>query len=439
MPDTDACSKPMAPTGENPHYLQAVAELGSERSIVASADIYSSTGIKLVAKGALLSPQQFERLTQHKLTAPLDHQLESEHPVDAEALASAAARVLDHEPVYARLAARTGDPLAVKHALASLKLPKPVQMRLTVMRARRSEIFEHTLRTGMIAHALAQRMGLPATERYNLLMAAIGHDFGEMHTDPAILSAGHDVTPDERCYVHVHPVTSYVLLHEMPGFPAAAAQAVLHHHERLDGSGYPHGLRSAKIPPLAKLLAVADVAETVIRRFDLPRLDVLVRLNQTRYDHKAVGALRDLINATPGDALNQPNEHGAMTQLGHLAELLQAWSALRSSFEMAVAPRDPAGTPLGFLFERMAFIRSLVLQTGFDPDHMNNMLGVARDDPGILGELRALLDEMEWLLMDLANEIGRREPELAGLPPIPLDGLVLHLRPGHGGLKSGPA
>lgn len=428
MPDFDACKQPHAPAGENPHYLQAVAELGSERSVIAHQDIYSSTGIKLVAKGARLSPQQFERLTQHKLNAPLDHLLESERAVDANGLASAAARILDHDPVYARLAARTGDPLAVKHALASLKLPKALLMRLTVMRERRNEIFEHSLRTCMIAYALAQRMGLPATERYNLLMAALCHDFGEMHTDPALLAAGHDITPEERCYIHVHPITSYVLLHDLAGFPQVAAQAILQHHERLDGSGYPNGLRSDKITPLAKLLAVADVAETIIRRFDLPRLDVLVRLNQTRFEPRVVNALRDLIHATADDAASQPNEHGAMTQLGHLAGLLQAWPVLRGSFVAAVAPRDPDDTPLAFLFERMASIRGLVLQAGFDPDHVDTMLCIAREDPGILGELRALLDELEWLLQDLANEIGRREPELAGMPYGPLDGLVSHLR-----------
>lgn len=426
---SDSCSKEHAPAGENPHYIQAVAELGSERNVVAHEDIYSATGIKLVAKGSVLTPQQFERLTQHKLTVPLDHLLESEHPVDAEALASAAARILDHEPIFARMAAHTGDALAVKHALAGLRLPKALLMRLTVMRERRAEMFEHSIRTCMIAYALAQRLGLPAAERYNLLMAAICHDFGEMHTDPAILAAGHDITPAERCFIHVHPITSYVLLHELPEFPHAAAQAVLHHHERQDGSGYPHGLRGPRISLPGRLLAVADVAETVIRRFDLPRLDVLVRLNQSRFDTKTVGALRDLIHATPEDAAAKPNEHGAMTQLTHLAELLQAWGALRSSFEAAVAPCDTAESPLAFLFERMNSIRGVVLQAGFDPDHVDSMLGIAREDPGLLLELRGLLDELDWLLSDLANEIDRRGPEMKGLPHMPIDGLVMHLRP----------
>jgi HD-GYP domain-containing protein (c-di-GMP phosphodiesterase class II) len=425
----NAFSGEHTPASESPHYIQAVAEMGAERDVIAHQDIYSSTGIKLVAKGSRLTPAQFERLTQHKLTAPLDHMIDSEDPVDAEFLAATAARILDHETVYARMAAHTGDALAVKHGLAGLKLPRPALMRLTVMREQRLETFEHSIRAAMIAHALAQRLGLPAQDRYHLLMAAISHDFGEMHTDPAILAAGHDITPAERSFVHVHPVTGYVLLHDMPGFPLTAAQAVLHHHERQDGSGYPHGMRAQRIPLLARLLAVADVAETVIRRYDLPRLDVLVRLNQARFDTRSLGALRDLIHATPSDAAVRPNEHGAMTQLLHIAELLQAWGVLRSSFEAAVAPRDTSDSPLAFLFERMASIRGVVLQAGFDPDHVDSMLDIARGDPGLLLELRGLLDELDWLLLDLAHEIGRRSPQMAGLPHMPIDGLILHLQP----------
>lgn len=425
----DAYSKEHAPAGESPHYIQAVAEMGAERDVIAHQDIYSSTGIKLVAKGSRLTPAQFERLTQHKLTAPLDHLIESEAPVDAEFLAATAARILDHEPVYARMAAHTGDALAVKHGLAGLKLPRPALMRLTVMREKRGEIFEHSIRATIIAHALAQRLALPEADRYHLLMAAICHDFGEMHTDPAILAAGHDITPAERGFVHVHPVTGYVLLHDMPGFPLAAAQAVLHHHERQDGSGYPHAMRAQRIPLLSRLLAVADVAETVIRRYDLPRLDVLVRLNQARFDTRTVGALRDLIHATPNDAAARPHEHGAMTQLLHIAELLQAWGVLRSSFEAAVAPRDTSDSPLAFLFERMASIRGVVLQAGFDPDHVDSMLDIARSDPGLLLELRGYLDELDWLLLDLAHEIDRRSPQMAGLPHMPFDGLIMHLQP----------
>ncbi|MBJ7312587.1 HD-GYP domain-containing protein [Rugamonas sp. CCM 8940] len=416
------------PGAENPYYVQAVAALARRQAMVAECDIYSSNGMMLAARGSVISEPQFERLAQHKLQQPLDSLVRTSHSLDAGDLALAAAKILEHDNVQARLAARSGDPLAVKQGLAALKLPAPLCLRLTVMRELRPAMFEHSLRSAMIAFALAQRLRLPAAERYALLIAALCHDIGEMHTDPELLDRRHDITPEERRFIHVHPLSGHLLLREMAGFPARSAQAVLQHHERLDGSGYPHGLRGDKIAPLARLVAVADVAESVIQRFDLPRLDMLTRLHQARFDHAAVDALRDLIHATPQDASGAP--HGpAAAQLGRLDALLHAWRDWRGRFERQLAPDGAEHSALAFLFERMQSIRLLMLQAGVDPEHVAGMLDVARDDPGILLELRSMLDEMDWLLHDLGHEIDRRAAELKNLPAQCLSPLLQHLQP----------
>jgi len=406
-----------------------MAALALEQEVVAQEDIYGANGIKLVAKGSRVSQAQFERLAQHKLKVPLDHVLASARPIDAASLAIAAGQILERDAIYCRLATRSGDPLGIKHTLAALDLPRPLLLRLTVMRDQRPAMFEHSLRTAIVANALAVRLRLGAGDRQLLAIAALCHDIGEMHTDPLLLAADHDITPEERRFIHVHPLTGYVLLQNMPSLPAAAAQAVLQHHERLDGSGYPHGLRSDKIAPLAKLIAVADVAETVIRRFSLPRLDMLARLHHGRFEQSAVDALRDLIHVTPEDAILPAQDQGAALHLSRLADMLQAWATLRDVFERQVAPKPPEASPLAFLFERMLAIRQLVLQAGFDPDRSESMLFIAQDDPAVLLELRTMLDEIEWLLHDLAIEIDRRAAQLKSLPSKPLQDFLERLRP----------
>jgi HD-GYP domain-containing protein (c-di-GMP phosphodiesterase class II) len=415
---------------ENPHYMRAVTELGDTAGVVVAEDIFASNGMKLLAKGAHMNSLQFEHLSAHRLAVPLDHCLTADRPVDTSSLVVEMGKIIEREAIYRRMLTRAGDPLALKHAVSSLRLAAPIKMRLTVMRAQRTETYDHCLRVAIIAFALSQHLKRGAHEHEAVILAALCHDFGEMHTDPAVLAAGHNITPEERRFVHVHPITSYVLVHELPGFPATAAQAILHHHERLDGSGYPNDLPGSKIPPMARLIAVADVAEAVIKRFDLQRLDMLFRLNQARFDAGIVAALRDLIHITAEDAHAVPHEHGAASQLAHLAELLQAWFSLRAMLEKQLEPHPPDASPLAFLFERMGTIRSLVVQAGFDPDNMASMLAIARDDPEVLFELREMLDEMDWLLADLAHEIERRSPELAGLQQGALKGLLEHLQPG---------
>ncbi len=414
--------------GESPHFVRSVTEMGDTRDVIASEDIYASNGTKLLAKGARIDSKQFEKLTRYKLSAPLDQVLSSDRAVDAAMLAIEFDRILEHDATYRQLLSRAGDPRQLKHCTANLRLHSTIELRLTVMMDKHTEMFEHTLRTAIIAFACAQRMGIPAADFPAVLMAALCHDFGEMHTDPRILDQSHQVTAEERRFVHVHPVTGYVLLKDLPGFPAAASKAVLQHHERLDGSGYPHALHGEQIDRLARIVAAADVTETVLRRLDMQRLEMLYRINKPRYDGDVLAILRDLLQTQAGQPVDTGPVADPSARLNHLSDLLQAWFDLRSMLEQR-ASADAPGSPLAFLFKRMASVRSLVLQAGFNPDDMTSMLAWIQDDPEVLAELRSMLDEMDWLLADLANEIERRSPELNGLSQAALKGLMQHLRP----------
>ncbi|WP_019139780.1 HD-GYP domain-containing protein [Noviherbaspirillum massiliense] len=401
---------PPAPTGspdatpQNPHYINAVTEMGEQCEVLAQEDIYAANGMKLLARGARINKSQCERLNLHKLCAPLDMVLSTERPVDAAHLASEAGRLLADEPVIARLVERSGDPFGFRPALGALSLSTPLAFRLTVMRERRASLFAHSLRTALVSYALAVRLGLPERQRQELLLAAICHDLGEMHTDPDLLAPGHRITPQERRFVHVHPITSYVLLRDLDAAPPAVLQAVLHHHERLDGSGYPYGLGGEQIHPLANILCVAELMETVGRRADLQRLDVLLRLNRHRLDPAAAGALHELLRADAARTHPEPANADAMLKLSHLGDVLHAWDALRGRLEEQAA----ASGRLEFLAERMARLRSLLLQAGIDPQDAKTLLEIAREEDSVLNELQATLDELRWLMNDIANEIERR-------------------------------
>lgn len=393
---------------QSPHYVRSVAEMGEGRVIVAQEDIYAANGMKLFAKGARINRSQCDRLNLHKLRVPLDLVLATEQPVDAAQLASEANKLLANDPAMARLADRTGDPLGFRHGISELSVPPSLAFRLTVMKETRAALFQHSLRTALIAFALAVRIGVSNRDKQDLLLAAFCHDLGEMHTDPSLLAPGHLITPEERRYIHVHPITSYVVLRDLPGQSAGTLQAVLHHHERLDGSGYPYGLTGENIHPLAKILCVAEVMDSVVRRFDLHRLDVLLRLNQRRLDPAVVGALRDLLRADTKVNQSTSVERDATMQLMHVAAVLATWEVLRVRLkEQAVTAPE-----LDFLNERMVMLRSLVLQTGIDLDHVEALLELAHEDDLVLSEIQATLDELDWLMLDIANEIERRTAAL---------------------------
>lgn len=389
---------------QSPHYVRAVTEMGEEREILAHADIVAINGMKLLAKGARINGSQYDRLNLHKLRVPLDLVLTTEQAVDANHLAADGDRLLAHDPAMARMVQRAGDPLGFKQVLGAMHLPEPLRFRLTVMREKRNALFQHSLRCALISHSLAVRLDMTARRKEELMLAALCHDLGEMHTDPGLLEPGHRITPQERCFIHVHPITSYMLLREIPGIPHATLQGVLQHHERLDGSGYPHGLAGKAIHPLAKLLSLADVMEAVQHRADIQRLDVLLRLNRLRFDPAAIGVLHELLRADAINAQAAPVVRNVLLRMTRLVDVFDAWQHLYGQGDM----KARMVTDFDFLQERMDLMRSLMLQVGIEHEDMAALMEMARQDSTLLRELQATLDELAWLMRDIANEIERR-------------------------------
>ena len=408
---------------QNPHYVQSVSELGEEQEVIARDDIYAANGMKLVAKGARINRSQCDRLNLHKLRTPLDQMLKAERSVDAAMLVGDANRIFASDASMARLAERSGDPNGFRHGLGVLELPAPLAFRMTVMRETRSDMYRHMMQVCIIAHSIAVRLKLSDRDKGDLMMAALCHDVGEMHTDPMMLAHGHRIASEERRFIHVHPVTGFVILQDMPGLPASVMQAVLHHHERLDGSGYPYGLKEAAIHPLARILCVAEVMEGVVRRADLQRLDVLLRLNQHRFDQAVVSTLRDLLRTDTRDAEPSPVSSSASARLTQVTTVLKTWPGIQSALKA-----QPLSPTLGFLDERMRMLRSLVLQAGIDPENTDGLFAWVSEEASLLSELNNTLEELQWLMLDIANELERRTEQLEGLAEVIVGEMVILLR-----------
>jgi response regulator RpfG family c-di-GMP phosphodiesterase len=115
----------------------------------------------------------------------------------------------------------------------------------------------HSRRVRRYALRLANAVGLERRERRRLLLAAKLHDIGKIGVPEAILNKPAALTPQEQDVVSRHPVIGERILRPIVRSRAVLA-AVRGHHERLDGKGYPDGLKGSHIPLLARLLAVAD-------------------------------------------------------------------------------------------------------------------------------------------------------------------------------------
>lgn len=120
----------------------------------------------------------------------------------------------------------------------------------------------HQRRVAHLAVAIAKEMGLSEERVHGLHLASIVHDIGKIHIPAEMLSKPGRLNEIEYSLIKVHPQAGYEILKEID-FPWPIARAVLQHHERMDGSGYPHGLKREEIIVEARILSVADVVEAI--------------------------------------------------------------------------------------------------------------------------------------------------------------------------------
>ncbi|MGP4050140.1 HD-GYP domain-containing protein [Streptomyces sp. 2A115] len=155
----------------------------------------------------------------------------------------------------------------------------------------------HSERVGQASMMIARELGMDDERAEVLRFAGILHDVGKLGVPTRLLRKDGPLTPEERRVIELHPEYGHEMVRGI-GFLGEARSAILHHHERLDGSGYPYGLVGGQIPEFARVVAVADAfdAMTSTRSYRRARpvvaaLKELERCAGAQFDPRMVTAL----------------------------------------------------------------------------------------------------------------------------------------------------
>jgi PAS domain S-box-containing protein/putative nucleotidyltransferase with HDIG domain len=143
------------------------------------------------------------------------------------------------------------------HALSAMVAPIVLAMEM-----RDPYTAGHQGRVAEIAVAIGREMGWQEGRLQGLRVAAQVHDIGKISIPAEILTKPGQLTAAERALINGHTETGYTILKDIP-FPWPIAEIVRQHHEKLDGSGYPRGLKGDSILPEARVLTVADIVEAM--------------------------------------------------------------------------------------------------------------------------------------------------------------------------------
>jgi len=162
-----------------------------------------------------------------------------------------------------QLLARTRTLLRTKALVDELEQAENVLVSLaTALDAKDNYTSGHSQRVGTYAEDLGAAMGLAGRERRNLRRAGLLHDIGKIGIDLAYLNKPGALTTAEYEDVKRHPVIGYEICRPLRTM-APLLSLIRSHHERLDGRGYPDGLKAAQIPVALRCLTVADVYDAL--------------------------------------------------------------------------------------------------------------------------------------------------------------------------------
>ncbi|MGH3005597.1 MAG: HD domain-containing phosphohydrolase [Gaiellaceae bacterium] len=161
----------------------------------------------------------------------------------------------------------------------------------------------HSAAVAIYARDIAARLGLSESEQQLAHLCGLVHDIGKVGLPPGLLEKPGALTLDERRLMETHPAIGQRILAKVDDYTEIAT-IVRHHHERVDGNGYPDGLRGDRIPLIARIIAVADAYNAMTSdrpyRDAMPSRVARLRLAQaveTQFDTTVVAAFEAILAA----------------------------------------------------------------------------------------------------------------------------------------------
>ncbi|MFQ2060415.1 HD-GYP domain-containing protein [Aeromonas veronii] len=171
-------------------------------------------------------------------------------------------------------------------------------------------LLQHSLNVAFIAMLMARELGMHPIELEETGLAGLIHDIGELKIPSQITQKRGDLSKAEQNFLNMHPQYGLEMLTQLNAFEPKIRQVAHLHHERLDGSGYPLGIKGGEIPPLARLIGLVDFYDELLhpRNSGNPAapsqaISQLYKLSQKKFDQNLVKLLIKVLGVYPPGSL----------------------------------------------------------------------------------------------------------------------------------------
>lgn len=412
----------------DPHYLQAVSNLADTQEVVAGSAIYAASGVKLLDTGARIDHRLYERLKLHQLPIPIDDQLQVQNAVDIPSLEAQVMLLSGSTQLGRQLSAHLGaQQYMLMEVLRHMQWPQQASFKMTVMRHHLPELFEHSILMMMSTVFLAVKQRFSVPDCAELAAAALLHDVGMLYMPPSWKNAKHKLTAQERKQLAAHSITAMLVVRETGVYSRRVEDAVLEHHERLDGSGYPRHAKGDEISPWGRILMLAEVISAFYSKFtDMPgqRLSLMLRMNHSRFDATLTQHVYDLLAQEEPNAADGPAHTSTEVRqvVATLATVMQHWALCKRKLP-EVWQSLPDAAAVSYVDTRMQSLEKSLAESGSHPRQQADWLKMFEEDPSSMQELVLINKEALWQVESCVEACVRQWPQLLQ-PQGPLDTIM---------------
>ena len=398
----------------NVHYLGAIAGMAGQRKVQVVQTVVAEDGTTLFRKGEQIGENLLELLGNTRLSAPLDAHLSVCTPVDVPTLLAEMSRQLAEAPLGLLIAAELGTETAMfGRALQQMNWPHQASFQMAVMRDQLPSLYEHSVLMVLVALYLATRSGWDERQCAKVAAAAFLHDIGMLYMSTSWTDSEYKLTDRERAQLAAHSITGSTVVRSMRAYPASVEDAVLEHHECMDGSGYPRQLQDFAISPMGRMLMVAEVVSGFYGKYaDTAgeRLSLTLRMHSQRFPAEFVGPVLSMLQRGAASVVTAPREV-VLADCQTLATVMQYWASCQRVLP-AQWPAQPGGRAMLFVHNRLRALETSMAEAGAHTRQRSDWEQLLDHDSRSAQELSLVYREALWQLESCIDNCLRRWPSL---------------------------
>ncbi len=282
------------------YYAEHLAEINKTNTVTATENIYNVKGALIVAEGRIITAELMQKITLHKLADSLESCVMLESP-------------LDHKKIVGDLKDRVQE-LAIDQFFEKLDVMEeaiqhfsyltqhPLMMqKLTVLAERLPNIYNRSLISSVFSIALCNELNLNAEQRRIVFVGCVISDSGLLNINPDVVNKPGAYNEDEWRLFQGHVLIARQFVKLQPDINKMVGIAIVEHHERTDGCGYPRGLKPENLSIEGQIIGMTDTIGALFRKHVMRKkcstavLEPLLQINTSAHSSEVLNAALKVI------------------------------------------------------------------------------------------------------------------------------------------------